>query len=317
MNKRFNVVCCGDGRFISRMGVMLTSLFSSNKNNAFDVFVITDDLSPINRRKFLRLESKYGTRNVINIIDIPANLKKRFLFPCNGHFSSAICYRFLVPILLPDNVDRVLYLDGDIIVNGDISNIFDFDMTGKAAAMVRNCTNYDDNNIYFNSGVCLMNLDYWRKSNIGELCLNSIMEYWPSHIFLDQDILNDLLKGSILSLPITYNLQYPFICGGNFCRFSNDFQKEIENASRNPRIIHYCGPAKPWQFIFLGRPYCNLWLDAQMHSYWKFDYSFKPLKKVVKHSVKFIFWSLGLMRYKMGVEDFVLSNRKISDIVDS
>lgn len=133
--------------------------------------------------------------------------------PYTGIYSTACYLRLFTPSLLP-NADKALYLDCDLIINGNLKELFDTNIDGFAVAAVRNATlsyiivkyylgfDYWEDG-YFNIGVLLMNLKFWRERNLQNLLFSYLSSYRVS--LQDQDALNIILHGYVLWLHPKWN----------------------------------------------------------------------------------------------------------------
>ena len=177
-------------------GVCLTSMFENNKDMELHAYILTNGLDAIDIEKFHDLGQRYSQKvSVLQIGDEYFDGLK-----ASERFSKAIYYRFLTPKILP-NESRALYLDCDIIVNGSLRQLETIQLDSFACAVVRDQMSNDKRILkrleigtpYFNSGVLLMNLDYWRQNEISTKLVNFIHDNSDSCIFPDQDALNYLL----------------------------------------------------------------------------------------------------------------------------
>ena len=127
------------------------------------------------------------------------------------------------------------------------------DLTDKACAVVIDQHSDDvlmQNNVrirssYFNSGVMLMNLDYWRKNNVANNLINYIYNNPERCIYPDQDALNIVLDSKVEYLNPTYNFQHYWAVSFHLSKTSYLRHKEIIEASEDPVIVHFCSQ-KPW-----------------------------------------------------------------------
>lgn len=119
-----------------------------------------------------------------------------------GKWTYMSMMRLALPFLLPD-LDRVLYLDVDTIVDRDISELWDLDLTGCYAAAVREPEKSTDEKIYVNAGVMMMNLAQLRDGMAAKLIDKLNRHFVP---FKEQDVLNEYCQGRILLLPGEYNV---------------------------------------------------------------------------------------------------------------
>lgn len=295
MSERINILIASDINYAPYYGVMLTSLFENNRQSSFDVYLITDETwTEKETKKFNRLCEKNNSRfivlktDVLSLIEVPLNP--------NHHVNKATYYNILASRILPDSVDKVIYLDGDMLVRGDISPIWHMDMKGYAMAAVWDSIAFDENvairlgysleHKYVNNGTSIYNLKYWREHNIDKKALSFMDENFESLTFMDQDVANAVFAGHVKYLPITYNFQVMFLTKYFSKRFSTEFMENVLNTSQNPIIVHYNGGVKPWSWRYYGLPYRKEWLRAYWHSPWFFAYQITPIKKYIKHLIK-------------------------------
>lgn len=110
------------------------------------------------------------------------------------------------PELLPKDIDRVLYLDCDIIVDGDVSKMYFSEIKDISAIVTTDFMSiqagnpkrlgYDERHGYFNSGMMLINISYWREHDILQRSINYIKENSEILFLYDQDVLNYVLHDS-------------------------------------------------------------------------------------------------------------------------
>ena len=235
MRNTIQIATTIDESYVQHLGVMLCSLFESNPFNHLSIFVFSKRISSTQVRKLKKLAYRYdGDITIIEINESQIqNLK------LNLHASVANYYRLLMADLLPNYLRKILYLDSDIIFKTDIGELWQTDVSEYYVAAVAepfyDCSylGFASEDKYFNSGVMLINLDKWRKEEIGETTINFI-EQNPDKIKMwDQDGLNVVLKGKWLELPQQWN------------QTSRIFE---QNPFTIPSIIHYTGSLKPWNY---------------------------------------------------------------------
>jgi lipopolysaccharide biosynthesis glycosyltransferase len=185
--------------------------------------------------------------------------------PNAGRQSKDTFLRLLIPDLLP-NVSNLLYLDGDIIVNDSIKYFCSLDMDDKYIAGAKDTTNFylkelcknlglPGNAHYFNAGVVYMNLKIMRKEQITSKFFEYLKNYKNVIIANDQDILNGTLWKKVKYFPPKYNRNYlvePDVARAIWGK------EEFDEAKKNPAIIHYIGPIKPWNYLSY-HPKTKLW----------------------------------------------------------
>lgn len=302
---KINIVCATDDRYAPYCGVMLTSLFENNKDSQVEVYImIGKPLQEQNQVKFVELAKQYGTKITYCVVNT------RFLeqLPINkeniNRWSIAIYYRLYAEELLPSTIDKVLYLDCDTIVNSSLKELFDMDWDGIAVGAVPDmCTEwtefydrlgYDNMKGYFNSGVVLMNLDYWRKHNIGQQCLRWLANHYDILVNPDQDVLNVVLADKKLTLPVTYNYQIQLRMPYFFDTFSEALKEEILKTD-HPIIIHFTSELKPWMAYYYSYPFNDIWHKYKKISLWKdMPDDLPPKRKVIAFMKRYILWPLGI-----------------------
>jgi lipopolysaccharide biosynthesis glycosyltransferase len=176
--------------------------------------------------------------------------------PTEGFTRKATWYRIFLPELLP-NVDRLLFLDLDLIVMDSLRPLWEIDLRGRYVAAVTNvppsryarrlgAAGFDPGD-YFNAGVVLMDLKVMRRDG----CTEAMREYGVTHsdqlVLRDQDALNAVLGHSRLPLHPRWN------CMNSFFEFpwSNEVfgADALERAKVDPAIRHFEGRGKPWHYL--------------------------------------------------------------------
>ena len=303
-NKTINILCATDDNYVPYCGIMLTSLFENNPQYPICVYILIDHyLSERNVAKFKKLAKKYHQQITYVLVD-KSYLEK---FPIKGqtYWSIATYYRLYAEELLPKSVDKVLYLDCDIIVTGSLASLLDIDMKGMAIGTVPDifCNSleiyerldYSPKDSYFNAGSVLLNLEYWREHNIKQRCLEYLNTHYDRIYANDQDVLNAVLHDKNIQLPITYNYQIQFLKRNFFEQYSQSFQKEVLDIKR-PIIIHYAAPRKPWNCLYYKKPFKREWLHYKWRSQWWYLLPQMPPKKKLNYLIKrYLLWPFGIM----------------------
>lgn len=258
-----NIVCATDDNFVQHCCIMLVSLLCNNKD--VDIYVLTEGLTDDNRQIIEEEVSAKGGRVHYCIVD-SSLIESMPLSKAEGlnHISRATYYRLLIADILPQEVDRVLYLDCDIVVNDCLDDFWNIDMTNKAIAAVpqigsgHDCERlgYPIEDGYFNAGVTLMNLDYCRSHNITAELLAYVEQNYYRLRFNDQDVLNGVLHDRCVHMLPQWNMTsacyvYELDKRGDKRngKVINDYAAAKENIRQrgmNPCIVHYVSRPKPW-----------------------------------------------------------------------
>ena len=232
--------------------------------------------------------------------------------PLTEVFSPATYYRLLLPKILPEDLHKVLYLDCDLIVRHSLLSLWETDVDGYALAAVTdnsesdiviyNRLRYSPSLSYFNAGVLLINLDYWRTNSIDDEIESFIKNHLDRIHYVDQDILNYVLREKKKILPIKYNTQTCFLWVPERALYDYwKYEKEILEAREDPIIVHYIG-LKPW-IEGSNHPYKSTFVKYQDETKWKgciWKVPQRPFMVKVRSHLKNILKEMGLIKVAPG-----------------
>lgn len=274
-----NILLSTDDNYVMPTGVLMTSI---GETNGCDVayFIMTDsEFSDESRAALTRVASKYG--NSISFYTITPEMTRSLPFGRDNqphHVSIATYYRLFITELLPHDVHRILYLDGDVIVRKPLSDLWKTDLEGYSLGVVHdmderkhcavNRLPYSMEKGYFNAGVLFINLDYWRTNRCFESFKNFINENSNIIRFHDQDVLNSVFSDSCLYLPFSYNMQSGFLYREDFLQFDRKYVADINLYKYDPCIVHYCAPDKPWH-LECYHTFCKDWRKYFFMTEWR------------------------------------------------
>ena len=250
------VVFISDEKYAMPTGVAIASLrHSRNTGRPHEVVVISNGMGGERRSK---IESLSCEGFQVETREAPAFEKFEALKIDRLHVSPTALYKFELPLLFP-GVDKILYLDSDVLIQRDLGEIFDRDLGGRYAAVVKDfkALSYRPSILeklhlahecYFNSGVMLLNLRQMRADDL----FPKLLDYRTNGInfFMDQDALNVVFRENVEYLPFPCNLIGAHVDHfgiGALCRYhgipvvarKSDFYK-------NATILHMANPYKPW-----------------------------------------------------------------------
>ena len=262
-----NIVLSTDDNFVQHCSATIMSLLSNNKN--VNIYILTEGLTVANERILQELVMNNG--GVFHLIVVNNLFLKNCPMPrldCVSHISIATYYRLLIADILPLSVKQVLYLDCDIIVRHDISVLMNTQLKEYAIGAVYQIADWNVDTIlrlgypleygYFNAGVLLINLEYWRTNHITKKLLEYLKNNNDKIIYHDQDVLNAVLHRSCLRLSCRWNMLTPYFkksifaisdidIDGNIVCDHQDYKNIIYDEVKNPFIIHYVSRPKPWE----------------------------------------------------------------------
>jgi lipopolysaccharide biosynthesis glycosyltransferase len=235
-----NVVFAADRGYMQHLAVAVASLLENN--SGMNIYIINNDLSANDWKKL----KKISTGKDSNLIDAKIDDRQIENLLTNSYFTKAMYYRLFIPEIVKG--EKALYLDSDIVVNQQINDLYNTDISNTFLAAVDNMEIYNHHDLemeysakYFNSGVMLINLEYWRTYNVKKKVINFVSRKREVIRFPDQDGLNSVINGNWLELHPKYNMHSKL--------YACPMVSPIKEAIANPVIIHYIGPSKPWHFI--------------------------------------------------------------------
>ena len=221
----------------------MVALRTLGRNNEYpiDIYIIYSDLSIENLTLLEIICDDFNYK--LKSIKIDASMFDGA--PEMGHLKLETYYRLAIPNLV--QAKKVLYLDCDIYINGNIKDIFNINLDNFPVAAVKDPgfqplekLKMSASASYFNAGVLLINLEYWRKCNLSKIALEFAINNIEMLSYADQCALNAIINGNYYSLKNIYNFQSGHILIGD-----NEQLGELKNS----RIIHFTGSFKPTHFL--------------------------------------------------------------------
>lgn len=258
MKEHINIVFASDDNYAQHIAVVIASIMTKTKGKVC-FFVINDNISDNKINKLKETAAVFYAE--INFISVPEEKFKNVYL--SGHVSKAAYFRLALADIMPDDIEKVIYLDVDLLVYDDIKNLWQNDIKEYALAAVPDFGIMASNRLcrqkkeviglpkgkaYFNSGVLLINLKKWREKNYTAQILEVINKNsFPHH---DQDALNKIFMKNWLQIDLRWNIIPPVFNLFTKILLNKTFRNQAINAKRNPGIIHYAGRYKPWEFSY-------------------------------------------------------------------
>ena len=292
-----NILLSTDNNYVMPTGVLMHSIGIHNGPIRYFV-LINKDFTTKNKDILTNIASYYHSE--ISYYVINDNITKDLPFGRDNmpkHVTIATYYRLFITQVLPLEIHKILYLDGDMIVRKSLQDLFETNLEKYALGAVHDMD--EPNNMkrlnefagegYFNAGMLLVNLDYWRTHSCYESFIQFIQKHTDKILMHDQDVLNCVFRENVKWVPLTYNFQNGFILSAANRRHNDNLQPEIDSCKTDPAIIHYTVHHKPWH-ISCFHPYRQLWRNYLSKSEWK-DYRFNEDKptKLVHYIRNFLF----------------------------
>ncbi|KRN77038.1 glycosyltransferase family 8 protein [Weissella minor] len=266
-----NLLFSIDDNFTSQLMTTVYSIWAnSDSENEYNIYIVQEERLASTEALELFFD-KFGMTYHPIVIDKNDFSKA----PVSKRYPKSIYFRLLAHEYLPTDLDKILYLDADILCINDITPFYETDISDYlyAASMHADALNLTstvnkirldtDTENYYNSGVLLMNLANIRQKVTSEDIFNFIEQYKNLLILPDQDVLNKLYGEDILPVPDSYynydvrkDMTYQLTSSG---------ENDANWVARNTVFLHYCGKNKPWsdknandKYNFLYKHYMRL-----------------------------------------------------------
>lgn len=274
-SRLIHIAAASDENYAMPLAVTVRSLLSTlSHGTSVRLYIIDGGISPDSKDRLAR--SWRDPRLTVDWLE--PDLGRIDGFPVSNHVTRTAYARILLPFLLPETLDRVIYLDSDLLIRRDVSPLWDEPFQGAAALAIadvaapkidaelsldnfqdcrpllgaaRPVPNYRELGLsphapYFNSGVLCIDLDVWRRDKIAEQALDCLDRYREHVLWWDQYALNVVLHGRWRPIDCRWNqgshiYRYPAPIGP-FTAGENDALR------RDPWIVHFTSGHKPWQW---------------------------------------------------------------------
>lgn len=245
MNEPITVFFAADTGYYQHLCVALTSILENNRSCRFAFYVLTDRAGAAEEKNILALRERYENFD-IRFIAVSNDDVSGFRLNMS-HITIQTYYRYFIPVIAPD-LDKALYLDCDLIVDGDIAELWNTNIEGYCLAGVeeavtpalqraKKAIGHSDDDTYVNAGVLLMNLDQMRKDEVTNRLIDDTRRHVADFPFQDQDVINFSLKGRIRTLAPKYNWTH------HCCDMK---RKGRMQETDDVVIAHYTSYSKPW-----------------------------------------------------------------------
>ena len=283
----YNLCFVINRNYIGQFMVTFNSIVYNNKNKKFNVNIIESDLNSLDKERINKFVNRFDS--IVNFYDVDNSLFKNSAHMASD--SSYTTYYKLFIFKLLSGLDKVLYLDCDMVIDGDIDELYNYNSNELLTVVKdREVMNSDKKYIYsliekktnyFNAGMILFNLS---KENLAKVNMDEINDFIinkSAYLHMhDQDIFNHFFncKASYINSKFNY-----------FTIYSSIFQFILPIHFKKGIVIHYVG-LKPWKNNYIGlyykkyRKYYNMTKKIENISFYE--------KRNVLSSIKMYFTML-------------------------
>jgi lipopolysaccharide biosynthesis glycosyltransferase len=289
----YNIGCSANNAFAQHLGVMLFSLLKNcPSSDKINIFVMDGGISQANKNKINSIIKKFKS----SITYLKPQMKLIEGLKTCRHISIEGYYRFF----LFDNpkIDKILYLDCDLVVEKDILELYKTKFEGKMICAIQDPGGSEErkqilsiplNKHYFNTGVLLVDCKEWRKKNATQKIIEYTKTYPEKIQFADQDGTNAILKNNWKELNpkwnmitlLVYHKYFPFI------KISNYENEEIAQIVKSPNIIHYASFLKPWFFLDPVPNKKRYWFYLKQTPWANYKFPDKSITGAIKRILKY------------------------------
>lgn len=260
-DRAVNICMITDDNYIVPTSVAMHSAIENKKCGQYNFYIITSNLSEDSEKHFKNFET-----DGVSVTIVREDAEKKF-GGLHNFSEDSICVasisallKFIIPDLLKD-LNKVLYLDGDIIVNSDLGELYGTDLENNfIAAVADSGTLYWTNDFirsvqnYFNSGVMLMDLKKMRAESTSRVLIETKKNLNDSSL-MDQNVFNLVFNGKVKLLPVKYNFmplsleraKFKWDIKGVNEKYGTNYQNESE-MYLDSAIVHYSSKDKPWKY---------------------------------------------------------------------
>lgn len=256
MNKKLiiHLAIAFDQNYFSPFYALLTSIFKNKaERTAIAIHAIVSGVTDAEKNSIEQYVSRYS--GAIYFYNIDEQVVNKFVL--TSKWTSAVYFRLYFPLIVPSSVKRLLYLDTDTLVLGDLSDLYSIDLAHYPVGAV-----YDNwvktaphlsingEEEYFNSGVLVIDLERWNKQQVSQKAFKFLQDYPEKIKFVDQDALNAVLSDNWKKLDSRYNFMYSLIPEGLS-------RGELNQLIKDKVILHFT-LQRPW-FMLCKNRYRNLY----------------------------------------------------------
>jgi len=288
-----------DANYAPHMAVVVASIIANSPNARFRFMILNDGIP---KAEQLKLESVAQG----HIFDWCCMDDLRILsLKTKTHVSRASYYRIAIPTVAPENAERVIYLDSDIVVIGDLVDLWKSDLEGKSIGAVFDI-NVDSVDFakrwdlapsrlnYFNAGILVLDLKKIRAENKINDAFDLLASQWDKLVYDDQCLLNVLYWNDWKLLDPVWNFQRNMILP-NLEQTSFATPEEIPSG-RRPKIVHFTQTNKPWS-VDAYHPFVWLYYKYLRRTpYWS-QVNRSARTTFMKHLRRFIKTQVSLRKY--------------------
>lgn len=248
-----NLLLTLDENYLQPCKVLLYSFFANNQNETNVTIYLLHSTIPTEKLEELK---NYCSGFGADLKPISVDASFFETAPTNKRYPKEMYYRLLSPLILPKELDRILYLDPDILIINPLRPLWESNLDGKVFAAAShtgltdiandiNQVRLDTEHEYFNSGVMLIDLNAARKLVTSEDVFDCVRKHEKELILPDQDVFNILYGKQTMPVDdVIWNYDVR-----NYPKYliRSTGKNNLNWIMQNTAVLHFCGKHKPWQ----------------------------------------------------------------------
>lgn len=308
-DSEINVIYSSDNNYAQHMGVSIWSLVEQNQDfKIINIYIIDNHISMNNKAKIEQIVKAFSG---VKIVWIPfKKYEEKLKLDMPWSISISAYARLFIEQMLPETMNRVIYLDCDTVICDSLHQLWQFNLNGKTVGVVQDTVGatakeklgISNEDKYFNSGMLLIDLDAWRAKQISKKCLELIENYNGNVCHHDQGVLNGVFKEDKCFLPMRYNTitVHYFFNLYQIRKYYEEYapfysEQEIEEAKRAPAILHFTPSftSRPW-IKGCQHPLRQKYWDVLKKTPWS---EAKPQKNTAKWHVRLLEWRYRVLPF--------------------
>lgn len=285
---KMNIGCISSSSGYMQAKMMISSLIANNKDKKIDFYIVSNELEEEDIKDLQSISELFQ----VHLIKVDSGVFDGIHE--KQHYGIYTYFRIILYKILPLNIDRILWLDTDLVIDGELSDFYYCELKDYAIAACRDTKEYvkdgfskaiiercglDGEQPYFNAGVMLLNLSKLRQLDLANEMLNYLFENMDIISFADQDIYNLFFGKNTLFVSNKYNY-----IPSKTTRYSEEIVKPI--------IIHYAGREKPnsYKYVDFNGSYTD--------RFWHYYLGNSVIRKAVLRIEHLIYRIYYFFRYK-------------------
>ena len=291
-----------DHYFVMPCSVLLVSISENNVGIDIHCHLLIDETVTEEDKNSIRDSLPKGHNIVLTYYNVNTVNMPKLYIPSEHSFTKPTYYRLFAASILPKEVSKVIYIDGDAVVVDKLNELWNIDIANVAVAGVldsnQGVSHYNRIKLkkdkeYINAGVMLINLQYIREQRIEQKFREYLDNNNPKYV--DQDVVNYVCQDEKMILPIRFNIMTSYLYKREFAAFYyEDYKDDVKEALSNPVIYHFVG-VKPW-YVDCKHPMKDKFLEYYKQTKWAKE----PLmrrRKNFKSVLKYMLHKTGLQQF--------------------